>query len=282
MPPAPNPRLFCIPATAAPVVAVIRRGPSAWSHVGRWDVDRGTYESGAWVRARVYPERCDLSPDGRWLASFTLRGSAQPDWPAGATYVAISRLPWLQALAAWRTDGTWTRGVHFVDDRAVWEVDDADVGDLAPCRARYGLRVTRPLAFASEHRRGWSETAELPPRDTRGPWDERIDGLVMAKPRPDGHATLLARGWYAAFRSKLPSDDSFEFRYDLRVGEVNHALPDVQWADWDARGRLLVATTDGLLQIRDGDAPDLAVVWQTDVARLQPDPQPPPPDAARW
>ena len=106
MPPAPSPRLYCIPATAAPVVAVIRRGPSAWTQIGRWNLDRGTYDAGAWVRARVYPERCDLSPDGRWLAYFTLRGSTRPDWPVGATYIAISRLPWLKALAAWSTCGT--------------------------------------------------------------------------------------------------------------------------------------------------------------------------------
>jgi hypothetical protein len=59
------------------VVAVIRRGPSDWWHVGRWDVgDDPPYQPGAWVRGTVYPQRCDLSPDGRWLCYFKLRGSA--------------------------------------------------------------------------------------------------------------------------------------------------------------------------------------------------------------
>jgi len=31
------PRIYCIPATQAPVVAVFRRGPTDWSQVGRWD-----------------------------------------------------------------------------------------------------------------------------------------------------------------------------------------------------------------------------------------------------
>ena len=32
-----GPRIFGIPATGSPVVAVLRRGPSDWCHVGRWD-----------------------------------------------------------------------------------------------------------------------------------------------------------------------------------------------------------------------------------------------------
>jgi hypothetical protein len=58
-------------------VAVLRRGPSAWSHVGRWDLARGRYEPGAWIRSNLYPQRCDLSPHGRWLCYFTLKPTAR-------------------------------------------------------------------------------------------------------------------------------------------------------------------------------------------------------------
>jgi hypothetical protein len=47
--------------------------------------------------------------DGKFVA---LKGDST--WDLGATYIAISRLPWLTALAAWPTSGTWTRGAHFV------------------------------------------------------------------------------------------------------------------------------------------------------------------------
>jgi hypothetical protein len=280
---APALRIYCIPATATPIVAVIRRGPSAWTQIGRWDVSRGAYDPGAWVRARIYPERCDVSPDGRWFAYFTLRGTVRPDWDAGGTFIAISRLPWLKALAAWSTCGTWTRGVHFVDDRREWDLGEPDVGDASPCRRRFGMKVTAPLAFASEHRRGWFETEDSPPRDARGAWDVQIDGLTMFKPRSGPHATteLTARGYYAAFRSKLPADE-FDFRYELRTGGAVTELGDVQWADWDADGRLLVATTDGRLQVRTGDPPNLEVAWETDLARFEPNPQPPPAEASKW
>ena len=67
-----SPRIFCIPALKAPIIAVIRRGPSAWCHLGKWDVDRLAYEPGGWIKANLYPQRCDLSPDGRWFCYFTL------------------------------------------------------------------------------------------------------------------------------------------------------------------------------------------------------------------
>ena len=59
--------------------------------------------------------RCDLYPDSRWFAYFALKPSST--WDAGSTYIAVSRLPWFTALVAWGTDGTWTSGVRFVDDR---------------------------------------------------------------------------------------------------------------------------------------------------------------------
>jgi hypothetical protein len=54
----------------------------------------------------------------------------------------------------------------------------------------------------------------------------------------------------------------------------------VQWAEWDANGRLLVATDTGRLQIRDG-AGD-AVLWETDEGSATPDPSPPPAEASTW
>ena len=208
---APPARLFGIPATRAPIVAVLRRGPSAWSHVGRWDVGRGRYEPGAWIRANLYPQRCDLSPDGRWLCYFTLKMPGR--WKAGATYVALSRLPWLTALAAWATHGTWTRGAHFVDDPRVWEVGEPDEGDASPCRGKFGLAVTRPATFAVERRRGWTETAGTPPRNERDVWDERRgSSVVMEKPRPRfaGYLRLRVRGSFAAFRDTQAKDIAYE------------------------------------------------------------------------
>jgi hypothetical protein len=111
-----GPRIFGILARDASTIAIVRRGPSGWCHVSRWEPEHGELTPGSWLRGTIYPQRCDLSPDGRWLMAFVLKGGAR--WSVGDTYLAVSRLPWLTALAAWSTCGTWTRGLHFVDDQS--------------------------------------------------------------------------------------------------------------------------------------------------------------------
>jgi len=272
------PRIFGIPATRAPVVAIVARGPSRWARLGRWDVERDDYQGGAWLSGTVYPQRCDLSPDGRWLAYFALKPSSH--WKAGWTYVAISRLPWFTALAAWGTDGTWTRGVRFVEDPGRWTVGDPDEGDAGPLRRRFGLEVRRAETFSVERDRGWTETEDTPARAEDDAWDERRARLVtMRKPSPKtGGVRLLVGGRFAAFRDSRNHDP--EVWYALEDGGDLRTLDGVQWADWDAGGRLLVATSDGRLQVRDAGGSDVS--WETDLAADDPDPRPPPDDAREW
>jgi hypothetical protein len=275
-----SPRVFCIPAARAPIVAVLRRGPSAWSHLGRWDLDRLVYEAGAWIRGNLYPQRCDLSPDGRWFCYLTLKSSAK--WRAGDTYVAISRLPWLTALAAWGTCGTWTRGLHFAEDRDVWQVGPPDEGDAEPCRRRFGIALTRPASFAVERRRGWTEAADSLPRPPGDMWDEtRAADLKMEKARPgfEGATRLRVQGSFAAFRESSPARPK-PVRYEIVEAGGAVVLEGVQWADWDHEGRLLVATTDGKLQVWDCEKD--AVISEVALGHLTPSPSPPPAEAYRW
>ena len=274
-----GPRIFGIPASNAATVAVIRRGPSGWCQVGRWEPELGTYTAGSWLHGTIYPQRCDLSPDGRWLLFFTLKGNAR--WDVGATYIAISRLPWLTALAAWGTCGTWTRGLHFAD-RQTWEVDDPAVGDLAPLRRRYGLAITRAATFAVERRRGWNESADTPVRAPDDHWDEqRAARVTMEKPRPEDPDTRLSvSGRYAAFRDMGPAWG--HARYALIVGVDTRPLDGVQWADWAQTGRLLVATGDGALEVREAPFGPGSATWSTDLAVLTPEPVEPPAEAHRW
>ena len=270
------PRLFGIPAAEAPVVAVVRRGPSDWWHLGRWHVgDRPSFEPGAWVRGTIYPQRCDLSPDGRWFCYFTLRGRA--DWSAGTTYVAVSRLPWAAALAAWGTDGTWTRGLHFVAPRD-HQVGPPDEGDDAPLRLRHGLAPARPASFAVERRGGWTESPDSPPADAHEPVGRaacapRDDAQDPAGERADAAGQRRVRGVPHVRRREVRRAALPFGRRRAGGGAVGRLRP--------VDGRLLVATADGRLQVRDG-RDGRTVRWETDVRGLAPDPRPAPPEAASW
>lgn len=271
------PRIFGIPARRAAIVAVLRRGPTDWCHVGRWDVANEIYEPGAWFRGTIYPQKCDVSPDGRWLAYSAMKQGA--DWAAGSIYEAVSRLPWLTALAAWNAGSTYTRGVHFTDVTGQIELGPPDVGDAGPLLRRYGLVPTLPEQFAVERRGGWHEAAQSEPRADGGQWDDRRI-VIMERTRPGGDDVLRVQGGYAAFRT-MP-DWYAPAGYTIADSERTIPLPDVQWADWDGQGRLLVATSGGSLQIRSLIDDEWIPIFDEDLSGLRPEPTPPPAWASEW
>ena len=278
------PRLFCIPAQDAPVLAVIRRGPVDWFQIGKWDLEKPAYEPGAWFKGSLYPQRCDISPDGRWFCYLALRDKA--DWSVGQTFLAVSRLPWLTALAAWPTDGTWTRGLHFTGKAEHDEKLGApEMGDLDSLRKKFGLAFTEARQFSVEQRRGWTESDKTSARKKSDIFDQHRDVHIQkTQPGDKQSFRLTATGKFAAFREMSQdywgADDLY---YVLRDRRMERLLADVQWADWDRKGRLIVATVEGKLQIRElKDIDDEKITFYVDLAPGKPDPQPSPVWASDW
>jgi hypothetical protein len=274
---APPPRLYAIVASAAPVAVVFQRGPGkAWG-IHRWNLSTGDLETGAVFRGTLYPRRCDLSPSGDLLYYFALKRDSRAFLGESGlkTYSAVSKLPWLFALAAWRESGTWTRGCHFVEAPSTEEdgqIGPPQAGDATPLRARHhlALRRTTPLQYAVERRRGWLEDEDCPERGPNDAWDEQRS-VILTKPRTSAkraHADRLVladRGWHReeGIEGRRPA-------YRLLRGKRTTDLTDVAWADWDPFGRLLVATRDARLQIRDVDGVDLRVIREHHITATPP------------
>jgi hypothetical protein len=102
-------------ASAAPVAAILRRGPSRWYHVIAWDTERDTFIDGAWMKGHIHDHKCDLSPDGKLLLYFCHGGRTRPGYTD--SWTAVSRLPWLHALALWPWGTTYGGGGRFVGER---------------------------------------------------------------------------------------------------------------------------------------------------------------------
>ena len=271
----PPPRIYCIPATAAPVVAVLRRGPSNWSHVGRWDLAQQQYESGAWLHGRIFPRRCDLSPDGRFLCYFAHKPTAT--WDHGETYVALSKLPWLTALHAFGTCGTWTRGYYFTQDGGCEHPEDAKLP------IPYGLRSIEMTQFANERRRGWEEAPDSPPRHPKDFWDGRRNArLHKRQPGGDRLLCLESLGLPGGEFGVDQAVDGLRVLYSLESNGDLELLETLQWADWDREGQLLVATRSGKLQMWDLEADTRNIIFEVDLSVLEPDPTPSPQWAKRW
>lgn len=110
--------LYIIPARDAPIAAILRRGPSRWYHIIRWDMARDEFVHGSWIKGRIYESRCDVSPDGELLLYFVQQANrSQTDF--SNAWTAVSRLPWLTAHSLWPQGTTYGGGGRFVDNRRI-------------------------------------------------------------------------------------------------------------------------------------------------------------------
>jgi hypothetical protein len=282
----PPPRVHVIPARAAPVAAVVARGPSRWCHVLRWDLAAPAVEPGAWIRATIYPRRCDVSPDGSLLCAFVLASKAPP-WDS---YYAVSKLPWLTALAAWRVGSTYAAPCEFHPDGGL------ALGFAPGTTPDHGsfprpLRALTPLPespasvwavsnLANELRRGWRLSAADRAAAATSATPASAAELVIERERPGGGARLLLVHAGHDFRQRAV--EGVQAHYALEEGGLMRLLEGVGWADWDAEGRLLAATTDGALEIREPGANGWTTGWRHHVPAGIPEPRPAPEWAGRW
>lgn len=105
----PQVRLYAILARSAPFGVVFRRGPSKNVRLLGWNTLDDTFEPGQWLKGRIYERRCDLSPTGDLLVYFAAKNRA-PIY----SWSAVSRPPFLTALAMWQKNDAWGGGGRFV------------------------------------------------------------------------------------------------------------------------------------------------------------------------
>lgn len=165
------PKLYCILASDAPVGVILRRGPTAWYHVIRWRTDTDTFEHGAWVRGRIYEEKCDVSPDGQ-LFVYSIHQGSRVGTSYTDSWTAVSRVPWLHALALWPQGTTYGGGGYFVGNRELCLTGVG--GETHPDHPLRGIRLVSGTARPEDDdRRGTKIT------DHRGRNVRMQDGCVI-------------------------------------------------------------------------------------------------------
>ncbi|MFO0624362.1 MAG: hypothetical protein U0325_01995 [Polyangiales bacterium] len=283
-------RLSVLRAQHAPVAVILRRGPSKHTLVVRWDLARHTFDEGQWFAGRIYPERCDLSPDGAWFVYFAAKFKGPIP-----TYTALSRPPWLTAHALWPETGTWGGGGVFVDRHQLLLNRFGATGDSAlstplPRGLTVGSLHDAPpsLSPARELRLGWSrapfaaDDPRVAPLAPTYPMKSPVRS-VRAHPRRAG----LARErivWGHHHRNAPWLIES----YHLVSSRMTRTLDDVAWADWLDDGALAFARGGALFTLADPTLEGPAARTQTrclvDLAprtftrrRAPPEACPPPP-----
>ena len=75
--------------------------------------------TGAWFRGRIHDDGCDLSPDGKLFVYFATQYDRTPADGYGVAWTAVSKPPWLTALAMWPRDDSWGGRAYFADNTTV-------------------------------------------------------------------------------------------------------------------------------------------------------------------
>src|SRR5258708_36865094 len=105
-------RLSIILAREAHKAVIFRKGPTRWVELIVWNTDTDTFEEGQWFHGRVYDRRSDLSPNGSKLIYLAAKYQRHnPEY--SSVWTAISKPPYLTALALWPNGGTNGGGGDF-------------------------------------------------------------------------------------------------------------------------------------------------------------------------
>ena len=158
-------RLYAILARDADRAIVFRRGPSKRVLVIRWNTADDTFEEGQWFKGRIYERRCDLSPDGELLVYFAAN-YRKPYF----SWSAISRPPFLTALALWPKGDAWGGGGQFKSSNHLLLNHRANEMQLAE---DFSLSKRLKVDPFGKHS-GWGEDNPV--------WSERLerDGWILA------------------------------------------------------------------------------------------------------
>ncbi|HXS69351.1 MAG TPA: hypothetical protein VN761_10940 [Candidatus Polarisedimenticolia bacterium] len=111
-------RLHVLLARDAKTAVVFRRGPSKSTCSVLWNRKTDEFKTGQWLRGRIYERRSDISPDGKFLIYFAMNGKWESE--TKGAWTAISKAPWLKALALFGKGDCWHGGGLFTSEKNYW------------------------------------------------------------------------------------------------------------------------------------------------------------------
>ena len=249
----PSCSLFAILARKAPRAVIFRRGPSRQVRLISWNLEDDSFEGGQWLKGRIYERRADLSPSGRFLVYFA-GDQKPPHW----TWTAVSRPPYLTALAFWPKGDTWGGGGLFKTEYRL-HLDN----HCAPTEAKGPLQLSvfDGATGVEEHERVWGARLRrdgwrrLPGRpEDRDPKAPVLYGFnppaTFARQAPVS-AAVAVPDLEMLIHGALQKDGPFyRITHRLRLDEeVVLDLGPSEWADWDRNGSLLYAKGGRLFRL---------------------------------
>jgi hypothetical protein len=280
--------VFVISARKAPVAVVFRRGPSKQVLLLKWNLTTDKLQPGQWFKGRIYERRCDLSPSGDLLIYFAAKFK-----PPLYSWTAISRPPFLTALALWPKGDTWGGGGVFDTGDSARLNHLPGQKDLAPGFSLRGNVKVAGFGRYSGHgedfpiyhflleRNGWKYRGQA---TTSKPARDRIVPIMYEKKTDSGMTLQMQIRGSGKIRDTWYRTDHVVF--DNKGNEL-FRLPGTNWADWHGR-HLLFSKGCRLFRLRKDrfsqylNHGDSALKLVADLSSLKFEERAPPRKAAFW
>ncbi|HSH03868.1 MAG TPA: hypothetical protein VLL52_15235 [Anaerolineae bacterium] len=252
MVPSIPPRIHILLASQSDRALVIRRGPSKQVATILWQRDTDTFRLGQWLKGRLYARRADISPDGQYFIYFAMNGRWHTRSPG--SWTAISRVPYLKALAFFPQNHSWYGGGLFLDNQHYW----LHAG-YNPRPPKDDTQLTCVANYPTQANSGGPYPGVYYPRLIRDGWrlikhdDSRYQHTIDTFDKP------LFAGWHLrklvhSQVSPPPGKSIYWDEHKLIQPQHNITLhfPDWGWAEKDghkdgSRPRRLVYVTHGQL-----------------------------------
>ncbi|MFN0217277.1 MAG: hypothetical protein ACKVP4_00530 [Hyphomicrobium sp.] len=278
-------RVYAILARDGRSGLVFRRGPTRAVLTLRWRLDDDTLEPGQWLRGRIYERRCDLSPNGELLVYMAAKWETPLE-----SWTAVSRAPYLTALAMWKGHGAWGGGGVFngpkdlgvnlgtlepiapKGQRIPWHPLDAEQrrastpGGFTVARVAdwAGRGEDDPICFHRMQRDGWRVVqrgeAGRYGADKNFAWVLELPEIVERfSPVTDaGQLPLVLRRELKAIGQRDGPWYVEDFVVQRQDGVALRLLANCSWADWQSNGDLLFALGGRLHRLTRAHAGDTA------------------------
>lgn len=283
-------RVYCLLARAARRAVVFRRGPTKRVALLTWDLTTDAVVEGQWLKGRIYERRCDLSPDGQLLLYFAAT-YRQPY----RSWSAISRPPYLTALALWPKGNGWGGGGQFAAaDRVRLNHRKGEMRLAAGHALPPGLTIEQlsemagwgeddPVWSMRLERDGWVCTSgrsrQIEDRDGKV-WITLEPPIIWEKAHPvepgTGVLRMLLRGIHERNGAWYVID------HTLVTGSGETLLEGTDWADWDHSGDLLYAAGASLYRRRYTNGAIGSPILVADLSDMQFKNVAPPDECRHW
>lgn len=235
-------RIHVLLARDVPTAVVIRRGPSKRVATLLWNRETDEFQLGQWLKGRIYARRCDLSPDGTYFLYFAMNGKW--DSETGGSWTAISRAPYLKALALFPKGDCWHGGGLWTGYRTYWLNDGYGHTVLRNTPAVKRDHEWRPPVYFNAEclgvyyvrlmRDGWQlKTAA----------GELTKGAVFEKPCPNGWTLRKL-----AHIGSAPGRGCYWDGHELFHASSGKSMPFPNWEWAELDGGRLVWASDGKLE----------------------------------